>query len=362
MAAVGGCFRPVRDAPVEPGLTWPAYLGAPSRDPFAGESVTETEPEVVWNVNTGRGLDAPPVPLGPVIVTATTNRMVIALSAESGDIYWEHRKNGPFQAPALSDGDRLYVATADTRARVYALRLVDGREQWEKTYPGLSSPMLLAGDRLFLASEPGQVTALRTADGERIWQTSLGAPASGAPVLLDDGRLLVSTTRDSLYVVETERGRITDRHRLPARVSAPPALRGETVVLPLQSGHVAALDATSLEERWRAHVGGPVLAAPVLTSDGTVYALARSGEAWSISSEGTPRRLAALGAAATGALTVTANVVLVGLLDGRLVALSRRDGRELWSVDMGDSVQTPPAVQDGSIYVPLRRGRVVRLR
>jgi outer membrane protein assembly factor BamB len=93
-----------------------------------------------------------------------------------------------------------------------------------------------------------------------------------------------------------------------------------------------------------------------------VYTLARSGQVWSVSSDGQPKQLADLRSAATGALTVTANAVLVGLLDGRLVALSLPDGEELWTLDMGDSVQMPPAVQDGNIYVPLRRGRIVKLR
>lgn len=360
-AVATGCFRPVRDVPIDPAYTWTAYLGSDGRDAFSSESVTEGVPEIEWNVNTGRGLDAPPVPLGPVIVTATTNRMVIALSAESGSIYWEHRKNGPFQVPPLSDGDRLYLATADTRARVYAMRLVDGKEQWEETYPGLSSPMLLADQRLYFASEPGLVTCLRKRDGDRLWQTALGGPTAAAPVLVD-GRLFVGTIRDTLYVLEAEGGEIVDRLPVPDRISAAPAARGGTLYVPLMSGHMLALDAETGEERWRAYVGGPLLAAPVVTQDGTAYTLSRSGDVWSVSADGRPTRLAHLESAATEALTVTRNAVLVGLLDGRLVALSRTDGRELWSLDLGDSVQTPPAVQDGAIYVPLRRGRLVKLR
>ena len=59
---------------------------------------------------------------------------------------------------------------------------------------------------------------------------------------------------------------------------------------------------------------------------------------------------------------MTENAILVGLLDGRVVALRRDDGAELWSVNLGDSVNTPPVVQDGAIYVPLRRGRVAKLQ
>jgi outer membrane protein assembly factor BamB len=287
--------------------------------------------------------------------------MVIALSSESGDIYWEHRKNGPFDTPPVSDGRTLYLATSDTRARVYALRVVDGSEQWEKRYPGVSAPLILAEDRLYLATQPGLVTALRTRDGGELWQAVLGAPTAAAPVLMDE-RLLVPSIRDTVYALDVENGAIEAKRPVPARVSAAPAVHGTVVYLPLQSGHVLALEGDELTERWSAHVGGPVLASPVVTEDGTVYVLARSGAVWKITADGVATRLWDLGSAATGALALTADAILVGLLDGRLVALSRQDGSELWITHVGDSVTTPPFVQDGAIYVPLRRGRVVKLR
>ncbi len=377
-----GCLRPVRDAPVDPEYSWHTYLGSPDRNAFADERIPEDAPEVEWNENTGRGLSAPPVLLGPVLVTATTNRMVIALSSESGGIYWEHpttnrmvialssesggiywehRKHGPFVTSPVSDGLRLYLSTSEIRARVYGLRLVDGGEEWERDYPGLAVPMILSGGRLFLATEPGLVVALRAQDGQELWRAPLGAPTAAAPVITDD-RLLVATIRDTLYAVDIEDGDLLERRPVPARVSATPASGRGTVLLPLQSGHVLALDEESLEERWTAYVEAPVLAAPVLARDGQAYVLTTAGVLWSVSPEGDPVRVCDLGAAATGALTLTANAVIAGLLDGRVVAISRDDGSVLWSLEIGDSVNSPPVVQDGAIYVPLRRGRVAKLR
>lgn len=44
------------------------------------------------------------------------------------------------------------------------------------------------------------------------------------------------------------------------------------------------------------------------------------------------------------------------------MAVDRHTGTVLWTVDLGDSVWAPAVVQDGSIFVPLRRGKVVKLR
>jgi outer membrane protein assembly factor BamB len=221
--------------------------------------------------------------------------------------------------------------------------------------------MILAGDRLLLATEPGSIVALRVRDGEELWSVNLGAPTAAGPVVMD-GRLLVSSIRDTLYTVDLDDGTLDLRRPLSGRVSAAPAVRGSMVYLPMQSGHILALEGGDLEERWRTPVGGPVLAAPVVADDGTIYALSRDGTVWGISEDGEGRRLADLGSAATGALTVTRNTILVGLLDGRVVALAREGGSELWTMQFGDSVTTPPLVQDGAIYVSLRRGRVVKIR
>ncbi len=331
-----------------------------ARNAFERERVTTSNPEIAWTKDAGRGLASPPVVSGQVVLAVTTNRMVMAFSAETGDLYWQHRKHGAFEVPPVVEDDRLYVTTGDLEGRAYGLRIRDGRETWEETVPGTAVPQATDGTLLFVASEVGRAFALRLSDGERVWETSTGS-AAAAPIVVGD-RLIVATTGDSLLALDVETGRVDARVALPASVSAPPALAGRSLVLPLRSGELLALDASELEERWRVGLDGPVLAAPAIASTGEVFVLDRTASVWVVGADGTPRRLVNLGGAARGSLTLVENALLVGLLDGRFMAVDRQMGRVLWTVDLGDSVWAPAVVQDGSIFVPLRRGAVVKIR
>lgn len=319
----------------------------------------------MWREGVARGLVSPPVVTGPVVLTATTSRTVVALSAGTGSRYWEDEKSGPFLGPPLLDGDRLYAAADIEDGEVHAMRLRDGEDRWNARVGPVSVPLLLDDGTVYAISgrpphNPARLHALDAEDGSTVWAVELPhGPASGP--LSASGRILVPTHRDSLYAVD--RGRIVGRTSLGGEVSAPPAVVGDTVYAPLFSGEVAVVTASGLEALGRLRTSAPVLAAPVATADGRLYVLDRSGVVWSgLRSEGRLRRLADLEGTARASLAVAEEILLVGLLDGRFVAVDRGTGEVVWSVRFDDSVHAPAAVRDGRIYVPLLRGTVVSLR
>jgi hypothetical protein len=59
-------------------------------------------------------------------------------------------------------------------------------------------------------------------------------------------------------------------------------------------------------------------------------------------------------------LTLTADGLLVGLLDGRL-QLIRRDGSIVWQEKLPGSLRAPPAVRGSNIYAATLNGRLIKL-
>ena len=57
-----------------------------------------------------------------------------------------------------------------------------------------------------------------------------------------------------------------------------------------------------------------------------------------------------------GGPTVDGSTVLVGTDDGSLTAVALPTGEQRWTVDLGDDVNTPVAVSDGSAYVAVDQG------
>ena len=102
-------------------------------------------------------------------------------------------------------------------------------------------------------------------------------------------------------------------------------------------------------------------ATPVLDTDDAAYLLSEHATVWRIEPNGVMTQVAALGGAARASLTLAANGLLVGRLDGALFML-RRDGEIMWDEYFDDSIEAPVAVYRGAVYVPMLRGDLVMLR
>ena len=88
----------------------------------------------------------------------------------------------------------------------------------------------------------------------------------------------------------------------------------------------------------------------------------QNASVWRITDAGRDvRRIAALGGAATGSLTLARDRLLVGRLDGALFLLDV-DGDIIWRMDLDDSIVASVSVHGGAVFVPLMHGDVVKLQ
>ena len=352
-------FRParaVRDVP--PGV-WHATLGGSTRAAFIGETVP-LSPAETWRHRYEAGLTSAPVVLGDLLILGNA-RMVTTASAQDGGQYWTRRFDGPVVGAPLRADSLVLVATASRHGKVHALSLVRGRARWERRLrsPVTSDPLLLDGT-LFTATVRGELFALDAGTGAVRWTLRIPGQTVTAPVV-HEASLLLATQRDTLLRVATADGALEAVAALTGSASAPLALSGDVLVLPLHPDRIAGYDARTLQPLWSVRVDGPVLAAPAVDSDGTIYALTRAADVWRITATGAATRIARLGGAARESLTLTRNGLLVGRLDGTLFLLAK-DGTELWREEFRSSVRSPVAVRDGQLFVALLNGTVVNLR
>ena len=361
LLVAAACGRPLRPVPpLQPSGDWPTVLGNAQRAGFAAERAPEA-PEEVWRADIGRGLTTPLLAEGPVVIATTGNRMVAVLNAETGEHYWEKRLDGPVTGGVVRRGTRLIVASEDRNGKAYALGLERGRTAWDRTIGASPFPPLIVEDAVYFATARGELVALAVEDGDELWRTRLRGSAASTPVHHGDG-ILVATVRDTLYRLDRASGRITARVPLHATVSAAPALIGDTLYLPFQTGDLVAYRLPGLEELWRAPFGAPILAAPVAGPDGSLYVLNRNAEVWRVRRGARAgERIASLDGAARASLAVAQDRLLVGRLDGKLFLLEA-DGRVVWEREFDDSIVAPVTVADGALYVPLLGGTIVKLR
>lgn len=344
----------------EAGGGWPAYLGSQRHDGAASETLNP-DPRPLWHITLGRGVRGSPALGDAVVAVGTADRNVVLVDRTSGELLWRSHLDGTVRAGPLLDDDRLYVATeSQPQARVYAIRLRDGRRLWRARTGGggVVAPLAFDGEAIYAGTEDGSVLRLEPEQGQVQWHASLSGAIRAGPLTTPHG-LLVATTSDTLYLLDRQTGTVRARLKLPGTVLATPATDGRRVYLGTTSGRIIAVDVATWTVAWDRAAGDAVYGAPALARD-TLFVLARDGRLWVIPVD-------APGGATSHALEIVAIAgptplagggVLVGSVSGEVLLVDPASGAIQWRAQVAGPIEEPPLVRDRQVVVVGGRGNI----
>ncbi|MFC4438437.1 MULTISPECIES: outer membrane protein assembly factor BamB family protein [Natrialbaceae] len=324
-----------------------------------------------------------PTPDGETIVIAGDTGWVHAVEP-SGELRWATRTGatdlGFHGSPAIVDGT-AYVGGYD--GDMYALDVETGDIVWrtrsgdlENTLAIGSSPVYYDGT-LYVIAEYGSPSsgALWTLDAEtgdptwsddRIWGQAHPSPT----VDLETGRICAGSNDGAVYcwkfpslefAWEFQTGgedgpdgesKADGEFNLGAEIKGTIAAHDGYGYFGSWDEHFYCLDLEDGGEEWAFETDGRIMANPALdpeenvvytgSNDDHVYALdCDSGEElWSTDVNGS----------IIGALTATAETILVGSYDSHLYALDKETGERRWRVENRGHVTSAPVLHDGRIY------------
>ena len=211
-----------------------------------------------WRSTLNRPIAAVPTVVGGRVFVRTTDDMLSALSAKTGDVLWSYESNAPelsvhgASKPAVG-GDKVYTGLAN--GKLIANEIADGRELWQAdiSAPGgrnelerltdLDAPPMLVGDRLYTATYQGSVAALRREDGSVIWKADV---SSRLPMALSKGRLIVTEQYGEIVALSAADGRELWRQEgFRGHGMSMPLTIGSRVLVGDSAGRVYVLDARS---------------------------------------------------------------------------------------------------------------------
>jgi outer membrane protein assembly factor BamB len=192
----------------------------------------------VWQAETG---SSPVVWLGLVnsnVVVAASAGSLAAFARADGRLVWKSDLKYPITSDPHFRDDAIDVATTNKEI----LKVTGGSGSVGVVWKSKFLPTAVLRDaagRLVVGDERGNLT-LVSSDGDRVWRFRNGAQISSA--LLHDSEYLASSFDNFVYKL-SRGGNVKWKRRLPGRVSDRPIVLGETAVVAIVgTGSVFTLD------------------------------------------------------------------------------------------------------------------------
>ncbi len=202
------------------------------------------------------GPGAPAVELGTVVAGFSSGEL-FALRVENGRTVWQDQLARTGRTTALGALSAIVASPVIDRGRVFAIghggrmvaiELATGQRVWERSFAGVSTPAV-AGEFLFVVTTEAQVVALTRGDGKIRWVTQLdrfakpkkrsGAIEWAGPVLAGD-RLILVSSRGRLVELNPADGAKLSERKIGAPAFLPPVVANMILYILTEDGRVQA--------------------------------------------------------------------------------------------------------------------------
>lgn len=249
--------------------------------------------------------------------------------------------DGRYALRPVIDGNTLYVAAADGELR--AIESHSGKRLWRRELEtGLSGGVGLYQGDLFVGGTDGSVLRLDAANGEPVWRVRVSSEVLAPPQ--SNGEVVVAQTYDGkLHGLDFDTGKRLWTHDsnmpvLTIRGTSTPVVRNDTVFAGFASGRVLALDIATGAVEWEARVAIPQGRSEI-------------------------ERIVDV----DGSMELTSSELYAASYQGNLVALEASSGRKLWQQKVSSVSGVSSgfgnvyvADEDGTVSAWLRNGQGLR--
>ncbi|MET0648906.1 MAG: PQQ-binding-like beta-propeller repeat protein [Pyrinomonadaceae bacterium] len=162
-----------------------------------------------------------------LFVTSSDGRLY-AIRKETGEIRWIKYNSSSFNALNLLHGETLYAS--DTFGDIISIELENGRTLWRyRTRKSLRAPVAVYGNMVYAGTADGFVYAIDRTTGRLRWRVRTGAAIQA--VLAGEKWVLATSLDNFVYCLSPQNGAKVWKRQLAGRVTAPPLVLNNHVVL-----------------------------------------------------------------------------------------------------------------------------------
>lgn len=285
---------------------------------------------------TVRQFYAAPAVAGDQVIVGDYSGLLVGINTKTGQENWRYVTDHKFIAGPVVVNETIVVGNAN--GYVYALDM-QGAEKWKyKTEQPIWSEIVSDGTNVYVAGMDHKMYALNLTTGQLTWSMEMGAAATYAPTLSEDGIIYVCTLDNVISAIRTTDGSVAWRKDMPSQVWARPQLVEGTLYFGDLMGKVYALNAKDGTQTWELQVGddvsGGVVGAATVLDNGLAFAT-QKGKIFKVGTDqGRLGTLTLEGKLYSGPVYLADGTprLLVSLVGGKspLVAIDL-NGTELWS-------------------------------
>lgn len=329
------------------------------------------------STNKSRLLSRPIVASG-IVYTIDTDGIVLAMSANTGDILWRAETRPDDEDEEIISGelayDRGFLIVATGYAEVLALDARNGQVVWRKTVasPVRATPSIYDG-RVYVLSADNKLDVLDLISGTILWShegsSDIAGVLGGSKVAVGGSVVVAPYSTGEIYALKAENGRILWAENLTALkraegtasisdILAWPVIDDNEIFAMSMGGTMAAINLMTGRRIWDARIGGsqtPTVAGQylyVVTGPGFASCMARkTGKILWIRDMNKEQSGDDKSAVSWYGPELAGERLLVISEKGEVLSLSPFDGRVQGAFQIPGQVHIPPVVANRSLFV-----------
>lgn len=247
-------------------------------------------------------------------------------------------------APAL---DKEAIYTSDSKGTLYKINSKDGKEIWKiKNKIDITSPVIIRKNRIIFGARNGKIYALNKKDGSLVWEEELSSEILARPAAGQDV-LVVRTNDGKLYGVNIDTGKYfwVYERKVPAlslRGTGSPVVDNNSLYVGFDNGKLISLSLDAGKVKWESTVALPTgrsdlermvdIDADPLINEGVVYAVSFQGKIAAMDKI-TGRNLWSRDMSSYSGMAIDNKFLFVSDASGHVWALDRSNGASFWKQD-----------------------------
>jgi outer membrane protein assembly factor BamB len=319
-------------------------------------------PELLWSFKAPDGFKASPVVCKNTIVIGSLDGSIYGLTM-GGKLAWKIDTENSIEAPALIVGDLAFVGNLS--GDLFAVELNTGKIRW--TY---KTDNQIMGSPNYFSNGINKVIIVGSYDyclhgidmksGKGLWKYEADNFINGTASVYRD-MAVFGGCDGMMHLVNAVNGTLKQRIQVATYVAGSVAVENGKAYVGDYDGRFSCLDITTMKTLWAFQnetVKLPFIASPSVSEkkvfigsrDKYVYCLDKITGVldWKVNT----------GGSLDASPVLISDKLLVANMRGDLLLLNTRDGKTIWSYELGSPVIGNPAVTGNSIIVCTGDGRI----